>query len=86
MTSTNAINRANLKESVGFRDVVPPKPEVLAACRNCAFYACDHDDRQGKRDIIFVKSNHRCQTHRFPVKRNTVCDHHQFKHNDRRDA
>lgn len=85
MSSTAAINLANLHLSVGYRNVVPPKQPVLAACRNCAYFQCDHDDREGWKGVTFRRVNLRCRNHNMAVKLNCVCDAHQFAHADRRD-
>lgn len=84
MTSTAAINTANLKASVSCR--LADKPAIVAACKNCAFYQCDRDDRCGPRGMRLETTNSRCSAHKFPVGRTYVCDQHQFKHADRRDV
>ncbi len=83
---TALLHGAALRKSVNFRKVDRPKPIIPAACRNCAEYRCDHEDRQGAKGIYFQIANSRCVLHKFPVQRNTVCDSHMFKHDDRRDA
>lgn len=69
---------------VGFRNRA--KPDVLPACRNCAHYVYDAEDRMGPAGETVSRGNQRCGKHHFPVAMNKVCDDHNFKHRDRRDA
>lgn len=80
--STAAINLANLRASVNYRK--PAKPLPQPACKNCGYYLCDHEDREGAKGVYFETSNSRCRRHTMPVGRTSVCDTHEFKHADRR--
>jgi hypothetical protein len=75
-----------LKEAVKFRKVEIPKPPILAACRNCAHFAYDADDRMGARGLYLEKTKKRCALNRFSTTSNSVCDKHEFKHLDKRDV
>lgn len=72
------------KARCGFRNA--DKPAIVPACRNCIAYLYDAEDRFGPSGETFTRSNQRCHLHLIRVSRNTVCNDHQFKHRDRRDA
>lgn len=75
---------AEKRAVVNYRDA--ETPAVVAACKNCAEYRSDQDERMGMKGSYMERTNSRCILHKFPVKRNAVCDRHMFMHTDRRDA
>lgn len=86
MKGSNSIESCEKCGKVAYRKAVQPVPEIVASCRNCTHYLCDHNDRMNmKSEVIFTISNSRCDLHKFTVQRNCVCASHAFHHESRRD-
>jgi hypothetical protein len=79
-----ALTPTERRQSAAYRDAAQPAPP--AACRNCAQYRYDAQDRMTDRGETFYRSNQRCGLHGFTVVMNKVCDSHAFRHADHRDA
>ena len=85
MRTINVANETRI--AVNFRKVVVPKPEILAACKNCMHFSYVDDDRQNfKGEITLRKVSLFCMQHKFSVINSSVCDSHAFRHADRRDV
>lgn len=75
---------AQHQAAVNFRRA--DKPPVMPACRNCAHYRYTAEDRMSVKGATFGRSNQHCAVNGFMVTTTRVCDRHEFKHRDRRDA
>lgn len=86
MKGGNSFENCEKRCKVAYRKAIQPTPQIVAACRNCTHYLCDHDDRESdKRGVYFQIVNSRCGLNKFSVQRNCVCRNHAFHHPSRSD-
>ena len=81
---TNKIQATFVLADAGYRRL--KKPEVIAACKNCANLSFDHDDRMGSNGVLMRKINIHCSELEVRVALSRVCDRHAFRYSDKADA
>lgn len=74
------------RQDVNYRKAVIPKPPIAAVCGNCKHFTYDAEDREGPRGLYFEKTNKKCTLNKFSVTSKSVCDKHEFKHQDKRNV